>query len=300
MLVHPGIDGGIPLDSSVECQEFRFHRWNAERQGAVNLKPFTESIHRPGTGHHGERLAARVSHRRTGSGGFGPQTQAQRVDQLVPFIRRSSTAQHSVWTLVLAGMLVLPFLRPVVPATHIRLPQVLTPRLKHALGVTTSDSSVAPPSMPPPENRTPAFPLWPLFVMAAYLAGVALFGARLLGGVLLTRRALGNTRAIPSELWEYYDLIANANVDLSLEESDYVRVPLTTGSDLMRVILPADWRAWPAEKRTAVLETTVISGHSLLTNAAMDAAEQYVYKPTLLNDQPVQVLTYVEIIFQLT
>ena len=51
---------------------------------------------------------------------------------LIPFIRRSSTAQHTLWTLVLAGMLVLPFLRPVVPATHVRLPQVLTPRPKSA------------------------------------------------------------------------------------------------------------------------------------------------------------------------
>jgi TonB family protein len=172
---------------------------------------------------------------------------------LIPFVRRSSTAQHTVWTLVLAGMLVLPFLRPLVPATHVHLPQVLTPRPNHAVAVHTSGPSVAPPSMPPAENRTPAFPLWPLFVVAAYLTGVALFGARLLGGVLLTRRTLRNTRAIPSELWEYYDLIADANVDLHLEESDDVRVPLATGSKLVRVIFPADWREWPREKLTAVL-----------------------------------------------
>src|SRR5271170_3213034 len=143
---------------------------------------------------------------------------------LIPFIRRSSTAQHMVWTLVLAGMLVLPFLRPVIPATHVRLPQALTPRPNYAVVVHTSGPSVAPPSVPPAKNGTPAFPLWPLFVMAAYLAGVALFGARLLAGVLMTRRALRNTRAIPSELWEYYDLVADANVDLNLEESDCVRV----------------------------------------------------------------------------
>jgi TonB family protein len=172
---------------------------------------------------------------------------------LVPFIRRSSNAQHTVWTLALAGMLVLSFLQPVVPATHIRLPKMLMPRPNNAGSVTTRGPSVAPASVPPVENRTPAFPLWPLYAMAAYFAGVALFGARLLGGVLLTRRALRNTRAIPSELWEHYELIANANVDLSLEESDFVRVPLTTGSSLTRVILPADWREWPAEKRMAVL-----------------------------------------------
>ncbi len=85
------------------------------------------------------------------------------------------------------------------------------------------------------------------------MAGVLLFGTRLLGGVLMTRRALRNTRAIPSELWEHYELIADANVDLNLEESDSVRVPLTTGVELMRVIFPADWREWPAAKRKAVL-----------------------------------------------
>src|SRR5271169_222832 len=65
---------------------------------------------------------------------------------LIPFIRRSSTAQHTVWTLVLAGMLVLPFLRPVIPATHVRLPQVLMSRTNHAVAATTSAPSVTPPS----------------------------------------------------------------------------------------------------------------------------------------------------------
>ena len=71
--------------------------------------------------------------------------------------------------------------------------------------------------------------------------------------MLFTRRALRNTRTIHEELWEYYDLIADANVDLNLEESDSVRVPLITGSQLTRVILPADWREWPREKLKAVL-----------------------------------------------
>ena len=38
---------------------------------------------------------------------------------LIPFIRRSPTAQHTVWTLVLAGMLVLPFLRPEIGRAHV-------------------------------------------------------------------------------------------------------------------------------------------------------------------------------------
>ena len=171
---------------------------------------------------------------------------------LVPFIRRSSTAQHAVWTLVLAGMLALPFLRPLIPTTRLHLPPALTPQFTQAKPVPPSSmpSRISPSAT---ETRLPAPPPWPLFLVATYLAGVALFGARLLGGVWLTRRTLRNTRTIHEELWEYYELIADANVDLNLEESDCVRVPLTTGSKLLRVIFPADWREWPAEKRKAIL-----------------------------------------------
>jgi TonB family protein len=179
---------------------------------------------------------------------------------LIPFLRRSSTAQHTVWTLVLAGMLVSPFLRTMVPVTHVRLQQVLTPQFTQARPV--PPSGVLPRTAPSPaETPLPAPPFWPLFVMSAYLAGVLLFGARLLGGVLMARRALRNTRAIPSELWEHYELIADANVDLNLEESDTVRVPLTTGSELMRVIFPADWREWPAAKRKAILAHELAHAH---------------------------------------
>ena len=47
-----------------------------------------------------------------------------------------------------------------------------------------------------------------------------------------------------------------------------------------------------------VKDVTVISGHPLLTTAAMDAAKLYVYKPTLLNGQAAEVVTDVEIVFQ--
>ncbi len=172
---------------------------------------------------------------------------------LVPIVRRSSTAQHTVWTVVLAGMLVLPFSRSVTPPIHIHLPPVHV-RSSANLPSTPAPTSLSPVAAVAPSKPRPSLPtLWPLFVVALYLAGVVLFGTRLLGGVLLTRRALQNTRNIHSELWEHYELIADANVDLSLEESDSVRVPLTTGTDLMQVILPADWREWPQARVKAVL-----------------------------------------------
>jgi hypothetical protein len=96
---------------------------------------------------------------------------------LVPFIRRSSTAQHAVWTLVLAGMLALPFLRPLIPTTRLHLPPALTPQFTQAKPVPPSSmpSRISPSAT---ETRLPAPPPWPLFLVATYLAGVALFGAR--------------------------------------------------------------------------------------------------------------------------
>jgi TonB family protein len=44
----------------------------------------------------------------------------------------------------------------------------------------------------------------------------------------------------------------------------------------------------------------VISGHPLLIPAALDAVRQWVYKPTLLNGQPVEVMSEIEVNFTLS
>jgi protein TonB len=49
-----------------------------------------------------------------------------------------------------------------------------------------------------------------------------------------------------------------------------------------------------------VKEATAISGESILINAAIDAALRCVYKTTMLNNKPTEVLTDVEIAFHLT
>jgi protein TonB len=43
----------------------------------------------------------------------------------------------------------------------------------------------------------------------------------------------------------------------------------------------------------------VLSGHPLLVRAAMDAVQQWKYKPTLLNGEPVEVDTTIDVIFSL-
>ncbi len=44
----------------------------------------------------------------------------------------------------------------------------------------------------------------------------------------------------------------------------------------------------------------LISGEPVLADAAKEAVSQWVYKPTLLNGQPVEVLTQVDVNFTLS
>ncbi len=43
----------------------------------------------------------------------------------------------------------------------------------------------------------------------------------------------------------------------------------------------------------------VVSGHPLLVKAALDAVRQWVYKPTLLNGEPVEVICPIDVHFTL-
>jgi TonB family protein len=51
------------------------------------------------------------------------------------------------------------------------------------------------------------------------------------------------------------------------------------------------------DKQGHISNISVISGHPLLIPAALDAVKQWVYKPTLLNGQPVEVATEVSVPF---
>jgi len=50
-------------------------------------------------------------------------------------------------------------------------------------------------------------------------------------------------------------------------------------------------------KDGAIDNLRVISGHPLLTQAAIDAVKQWRYKPTLLNGEPVEVVTTITVNF---
>jgi TonB family protein len=163
---------------------------------------------------------------------------------LVLFLRRSPAAEHAVWTAVVAGMLALPVLRPIIPAAYVYVVERPAPVATIAQPAAQLADAAGGSSAPAPSARTrpPGLRLWwPVYAAIAYIAGVVLFGVRLLTGLLMTRRLLRGVRPI------------DAGVDVEVEESDQVRVPVTIGLKRMRVLLPSDWREWPAEKMRVVL-----------------------------------------------
>ena len=181
---------------------------------------------------------------------------AASVAMLILFLRRNSSAQHALWTVVMMGMLVLLVLRPVIPAARLHLPQPVNLET-----VTTgpdspvlSDSANARASADLPRTGSRALRLgWPEYAVLGYLSVTMLLALRLLLGLFLSGRLLRSSRSIGAELWEHFDSVMAAGGEVQLEDSSRLRVPVTTGAWRMRVILPVDWRAWPGEKLQAVL-----------------------------------------------
>lgn len=53
-------------------------------------------------------------------------------------------------------------------------------------------------------------------------------------------------------------------------------------------------------KDGTIMNLTLISGHPLLVPSAMEAVRQWVYRPTLLNGEPVEVVTQIDVNFTLS
>jgi protein TonB len=50
-------------------------------------------------------------------------------------------------------------------------------------------------------------------------------------------------------------------------------------------------------KDGTIRDLRVVSGHPILAQSALEAVEQWVYKPTLLNGNPVEVIAPIEVSF---
>jgi protein TonB len=53
-------------------------------------------------------------------------------------------------------------------------------------------------------------------------------------------------------------------------------------------------------KDGTIQQLQILSGHPMLTRAALDAVRQWVYRPTLLNGEPVEVISGIDVVFTLS
>jgi protein TonB len=53
-------------------------------------------------------------------------------------------------------------------------------------------------------------------------------------------------------------------------------------------------------KEGSILNLELVSGPPMLVKAASDAVLQWLYKPTLLNNEPVEVITQIDVNFTLS
>jgi periplasmic protein TonB len=71
---------------------------------------------------------------------------------------------------------------------------------------------------------------------------------------------------------------------------DLARIARIQGTVVLQAIIGKDG---------SIQDLKVLSGQPLLNNAALDAVKTWRYQPTLLNNQPVEVLTEIDVIFKL-
>jgi TonB family protein len=167
---------------------------------------------------------------------------------------KAAAAQHAVWTAVVAGMLFLPALGELFPTVSLRM-------LRPSPAMQPSGESMAPidnPAVTPaaPTSLTqgawkPArlaaptpvrqAPTLPQTAGALYLAGLAAFLCMLASGYCSARRLVSSSVQI--------DCLAASGIF----ESTWISVPVTVGFLRPKILLPAVWREWPAEKLQAVL-----------------------------------------------
>jgi GWxTD domain-containing protein len=148
----------------------------------------------------------------------------------------------TAWTVVLVAVLLMPLAAPVTPRLSISVPRFM------------SQAGNRKPQ-PPPAFNFPAVrpdfnalhqktssPHWTDLAAGIWLLAALTMLFRLAIGLRLSARLVRSTRLIG-------DHIRESNI----RESNLVRVPITVGVIGPVVILPSDWRDWPAPKFRAVM-----------------------------------------------
>jgi HEAT repeat protein/beta-lactamase regulating signal transducer with metallopeptidase domain len=181
--------------------------------------------------------------------------------------RASAASRHFVWSLGLAGLLLLPVLATALPWRLAILP---APIRRAAETVATLDPTPsapqraapvtlrsAPPQEPAPSPATRAPLDLGAIALGLWLIGVAFGLGRLVVGVLVVARLVRRAEPVTDSDW--LDGLAWAagrlgvSAPVRLLRSDATRLPLTAGAFRPIIVLPRAAAGWTMERRRAVL-----------------------------------------------
>lgn len=156
--------------------------------------------------------------------------------------------------------------------------------------LTTAEESAAP--LEPSSATRFLFSKWPVIAITIWGVGVLALWARLLLAIHVTRQMVRRSTPIRAETHPRLNGLAEASQSLwqagsawrnvCLRESADIFVPLTTGLLHPQILLPLDWKTWPAEKLGDVLmhELTHIRRCDCWTALAAEvAATHYWFHP---------------------
>jgi|CXWL01.1.fsa_nt_gi beta-lactamase regulating signal transducer with metallopeptidase domain len=184
--------------------------------------------------------------------------------------RASATLRHRLWVLGLGAALVVPFLAPFTPQLGL-LPVPMRP-----VASASAPLPEAPPAPPAPgvealaaveqasaplvlplPAATSAGPFFSTLVVALWLAGALAVTLGRAAGLLARRRLRRSARPMTDPAWS--ELTAElgravgVNRPVTLLTSPAAGVPMTWGTRRPVVLLPAEARSWPQDRRRAVL-----------------------------------------------
>ena len=164
----------------------------------------------------------------------------------------SAAARHMAWLLGIAALLALPAIWWLAPP--LRLPILRAETASAA--ATTAGAAIAPPAGAAPE-AAPGAPGWSLILLALYAIGAAAMLLRFAASRRLVSRMW--REAEPAREADWQDLLARLSHEMRLSRPAEIRIargpamPMTWGTLSPRILLPAEARGWPAERRRLVL-----------------------------------------------
>lgn len=162
--------------------------------------------------------------------------------------RGTAAARHQVWTLGVAGALLLPLLSAVLPALPLSLAAPTSDAGRSLLVTAVFLTGGAPRG---------AEPAWPLLLALLWIAGTLFVSLRFLRGHLAAHRLWRTAEPANVEAWSSARREAAASLgiagDVDLGRSEAVGSPMTLGVLRPRVLLPAEADGWSPSRLRAVL-----------------------------------------------